>query len=79
MFTELMLMAAGDTASWQQHAEASAGVAVPPVMVPCKTVPFFSSICTVSFDSFIKNLQQQRRVESRDPEPPLSLRSQWIC
>jgi hypothetical protein len=28
-----------------------------PVIVPCRTVPFFSSICTVSFDSFIKNLQ----------------------
>jgi hypothetical protein len=27
-------------------------------MVPCSVVPFLSSICTVSFDSFIKNLQQ---------------------
>lgn len=29
-----------------------------PVIVPYTTVPFFSSICTFSFASFIKNLQQ---------------------
>ena len=28
-----------------------------PRMVPCTTVPFFSSMVTVSFDSFIRNLQ----------------------
>ena len=28
-------------------------------MVPCKTVPFFSSTCTVSLDSFIRNLRGQ--------------------
>ena len=27
-----------------------------PVMVPCTVVPFFNSIETVSFESFIKNL-----------------------
>lgn len=29
-----------------------------PVIVPYTTVPFFSSICTFSFDSFIRNLWQ---------------------
>ena len=27
-----------------------------PKMVPCTTVPFFSSIVTVSFDNFMRNL-----------------------
>ena len=31
-----------------------------PVIVPTATVPFFSSICTVSFANFIRNLRHNR-------------------
>jgi hypothetical protein len=41
------------------HAGRAALVAVvpAPVIVPCSVVPFLSSICTVSFVSFIRNLR----------------------
>ena len=44
------------TACMQEGAEAGMG-AVLPETVPWMTVPFLSSIWTVSLDSFIKNLQ----------------------
>lgn len=44
-----------------------------PVMVPYTTVPFFSSICTFSFDSFIRNLRGGRG-KSRRSGPALTRR-----
>ena len=39
------------------QAQGQPGVQGAPETVPWMTVPFFSSICTVSLDSFIRNLR----------------------
>ena len=46
------------TRSWER--QRMVGSSFAPVIVPWITLPFLSSICTVSFASFIKNLHARK-------------------
>ena len=75
-YTSVLQIAAGKYTISMLNSSSSV---ILPIMVPCTTVPFFSSTVTVSWDSFIKNLDTKRENGKNNPEAGISTITHVAC